>query len=129
MGELVTPQATNRDEFFQECRSGKLDGVVVAYRTFGSVSITGLVDEELVDALPKSMKFLAHCGMWLPIYLSTLFFKMFDEFVSNFVTRCLRVFDVSLLRIYLVFGGRRPVVSREPSDGYPKYTLYQRGRL
>ncbi|KAL1957824.1 hypothetical protein VTO42DRAFT_5542 [Malbranchea cinnamomea] len=62
IAELVTPQSTNREDFIQECRSGKLDGVVVAYRTFGSVSITGLFDEELVNALPKSLRFLAHCG-------------------------------------------------------------------
>ncbi|KAM5442090.1 glyoxylate reductase [Microsporum canis] len=62
IGELVTPQATNRAEFLQECRDGKLDGVRVAYRTFSSVSITGLIDQEVVDALPKSMEFLAHCG-------------------------------------------------------------------
>ncbi|KAJ0425193.1 D-isomer specific 2-hydroxyacid dehydrogenase [Aspergillus carlsbadensis] len=62
IAELVTPVATNRAEFIEECKSGKLDGVVVAYRTFDSVSITGLVDEELVNVLPKSLQFLAHCG-------------------------------------------------------------------
>lgn len=62
LGELVQPAATNRAEFIQECQDGKLDGVVAAYRTFASAKITGLVDEELVNALPKSLKFLAHCG-------------------------------------------------------------------
>ncbi|KAL3456288.1 D-isomer specific 2-hydroxyacid dehydrogenase [Aspergillus heterothallicus] len=62
IAELVTPSATNRAEFIEECKSGKLDGVVVAYRTFDSISITGLVDEELVNVLPKSLQFLAHCG-------------------------------------------------------------------
>ncbi|WEW60725.1 glyoxylate reductase [Emydomyces testavorans] len=62
LAELVKPRSTNRKDFIEECRSGSLDGVVVAYRTFGSVSITGLIDEELVNALPKSMKCLAHCG-------------------------------------------------------------------
>lgn len=32
------------------------------YRTFVSVAITGLIDEELVAALPKNVKFLAHNG-------------------------------------------------------------------
>jgi D-3-phosphoglycerate dehydrogenase len=62
IAELVTPAATNRADFIEECKSGKLDGVVVAYRTFDSVSITGLIDEELVNVLPKSLQFLAHCG-------------------------------------------------------------------
>ncbi|KAK2732487.1 hypothetical protein FQN57_002620 [Myotisia sp. PD_48] len=62
IGELVKPRSTNRADFIEECRSGQLDGVLVAYRTFGSASITGLFDKELVDLLPKSMKYLAHCG-------------------------------------------------------------------
>jgi glyoxylate reductase len=62
LGELVSPASTNRTDFIQECRSGKLDGVVAAYRTFQSDSITGLWDTELVNALPKSWRFLAHCG-------------------------------------------------------------------
>ena len=36
--------------------------MVAAYRTFNSASITGLFDAELVKSLPKSLKFLAHCG-------------------------------------------------------------------
>ncbi|PKY05254.1 glyoxylate reductase [Aspergillus campestris IBT 28561] len=62
LADLVTPTATNRADFIQECRSGKLDGVVAAYRTFDSVSVTGLVDEEIVNALPTSLQYLAHCG-------------------------------------------------------------------
>lgn len=66
LAELVRPAATNRAEFLQECREGKLDGVVAAFRTFFSVRITGLVDEELVNALPRSLKYLAHCGTSIP---------------------------------------------------------------
>lgn len=62
LGDLVETKATNRAEFLKECREGKLDGVVAAYRTFFSVQTTGLFDKELVDALPKSLKYLAHCG-------------------------------------------------------------------
>lgn len=61
-GDLVTPKATNREEFIKECQDGKLDGVVAAYRTFKSISITGRFDEELCKVLPKSWKFLSHCG-------------------------------------------------------------------
>lgn len=39
--QIVKPAATNRAEFIAECRSGRLDGVVGAYRTFMSVDITG----------------------------------------------------------------------------------------
>lgn len=36
--------------------------MVAAFRTFYSVSTTGLLDEELIQALPKSWRYLAHCG-------------------------------------------------------------------
>ncbi|KAL4881990.1 D-isomer specific 2-hydroxyacid dehydrogenase [Aspergillus karnatakaensis] len=62
IADLIAPESTNRTDFIAECKAGKLDGVTVAYRTFDSVSITGLFDEELVNALPKSLTFLTHCG-------------------------------------------------------------------
>ncbi|EEA20339.1 glyoxylate reductase [Talaromyces marneffei ATCC 18224] len=62
IADLITTSATNRAEFIQECKDGKLDGVVAAYRTFASFSITGQIDEEIVSVLPKSLLFLAHCG-------------------------------------------------------------------
>ncbi|KAI1616817.1 D-3-phosphoglycerate dehydrogenase, variant [Exophiala viscosa] len=62
LGELIKPQSTNRADFIKECREGKLDGVVAAYRTFNSISITGRIDAELCNALPKSWKYMAHCG-------------------------------------------------------------------
>ncbi|KAK5988953.1 Putative 2-hydroxyacid dehydrogenase UNK4.10 [Cladobotryum mycophilum] len=62
IAEVVTPKATNRDDFIAECKAGGLDGVSVAYRTFDSVDITGKIDGELLDALPKSLKFLCHNG-------------------------------------------------------------------
>jgi hypothetical protein len=63
IGDLIKPQSTNRKDFIEECKSGRLDGVVAAFRTFPSVSITGLFDEELVNSLPKSWRFLAQNGM------------------------------------------------------------------
>lgn len=62
LGELIKPQSHSRGEFIEECRNGQLDGVVAAYRTFASASITGRFDEELVSVLPKSWTYLAHCG-------------------------------------------------------------------
>ncbi|KAF2452385.1 glyoxylate reductase [Lineolata rhizophorae] len=62
LGELITPQACNRAEFLDECAAGTLDGVLVICRTFASVSITGLFDEELLKVLPDSVKFICHNG-------------------------------------------------------------------
>ncbi|CAD0095069.1 unnamed protein product, partial [Aureobasidium vineae] len=62
VAEIVTPKATNREEFIAECKSGRFDDVIAAYRTFPSVSITGIFDGELVQAIPKSWRFLAHNG-------------------------------------------------------------------
>lgn len=63
VAELVKSAATNRAEFIQECKDGKLDGVVAIYRTIFSIAQTGLVDEELVNVLPSSLRYIAHCGM------------------------------------------------------------------
>lgn len=63
LGVLIKPTATNRAEFIQECRDGKFEGVVAAYRTFHSTQITGQIDEELVKELPSSLIYLASCGM------------------------------------------------------------------
>ncbi|CAG8000076.1 unnamed protein product [Penicillium olsonii] len=62
LAELVEPKATNRAEFIKECKDGKFDGVIALYRTIGSVNLTGLVDEELLGVLPKSLRYIAHCG-------------------------------------------------------------------
>lgn len=62
IAELVESSATNRAEFIQECKDGKLDGVVAIYRTIGSVTLTGLVDEELLNVLPSSLRYITHCG-------------------------------------------------------------------
>ncbi|KAK7420976.1 glyoxylate reductase [Neonectria magnoliae] len=62
VAHIVTPQATNREAFIAEAKSGAFDGVTAAYRTFASVSITGRIDAELLDALPSSLKFICHNG-------------------------------------------------------------------
>jgi glyoxylate reductase len=61
-GDLIEPKSTNRSDFIKECQSGGLDGVIAAYRTFPSYSITGQFDAELCSVLPKSWLYLAHCG-------------------------------------------------------------------
>ncbi|KAF2189638.1 hypothetical protein K469DRAFT_700876 [Zopfia rhizophila CBS 207.26] len=62
LAELITPKARSRAEFFEECKSGQLDGILVTYRTFASVDITGPFDTELVELLPESLKFICHNG-------------------------------------------------------------------
>ncbi|CAG8957557.1 hypothetical protein HYFRA_00010423 [Hymenoscyphus fraxineus] len=62
IADVLEPKARSRDEFIKECQTGVFDGVVASYRTFQSVAITGLIDEELVAVLPKSLKFIAHNG-------------------------------------------------------------------
>ena len=62
IADTIEPKARSREEFIEECKSGAFENVVAAYRTFQSVAITGLFDEELVSVLPKSLKFIAHNG-------------------------------------------------------------------
>jgi D-3-phosphoglycerate dehydrogenase len=77
LAELVSPRARSRSEFLDECRNGQLDGILVIYRTFDSVDITGRFDEELVKVLPGSVKFVCHNG----------------ERISHFSARC-RIWSV-----------------------------------
>ncbi|PFH61739.1 hypothetical protein XA68_16359 [Ophiocordyceps unilateralis] len=63
MADIVVPKATSREEFLAECQSSsRFDGISVAYRTFDSVSLTGRIDGPLLDALPRSLKFVCHNG-------------------------------------------------------------------
>jgi glyoxylate reductase len=66
LADVVEPLARCRTEFFEECRSGALDDVVVIYRTFESVDLTGRFDKELVSSLPGSVRFVCHNGMKHP---------------------------------------------------------------
>lgn len=62
ISDIVVPKSTDRAGFLVEAASGAFDGCLVAYRTFGSVSITGRIDSELVLALPPSLRFICHNG-------------------------------------------------------------------
>lgn len=83
LAELIVPKARTRAEFLEELKSGELDAVFVAYRTFNSVDITGRFDAELVKLLPASLKFICHNGMSEAI----LFFPVFADSVS--VLQCI----------------------------------------
>lgn len=62
LGDLIRATSNNRDDFIRECKEGRLDEVVAAYRTAESIETTGLFDQELINVVPKSWVFLASCG-------------------------------------------------------------------
>ncbi|KAM0286431.1 hypothetical protein ACHAQH_000857 [Verticillium albo-atrum] len=62
IADVVVPKSNNREDFITECRSGAFEDVVIAYRTFDSVKITGRIDSELIDILPASLVFICHNG-------------------------------------------------------------------
>lgn len=56
------PVGGSRDDFISKCKSGAFDGVFALYRSNDSNPITGNFNEELIAALPKSLKFICHNG-------------------------------------------------------------------
>ncbi|KIL95349.1 hypothetical protein FAVG1_00085 [Fusarium avenaceum] len=60
--EVIQPKSTKRDAFIEESKSGAFDGIKAIYRTNKCVGTTGDFDAELLDALPKSLKFICHNG-------------------------------------------------------------------
>ncbi|KXX82051.1 Glyoxylate reductase 1 [Madurella mycetomatis] len=62
IAEVLTPKSTNRADFLEEAASGAFEGCIAAYRTFDSFEVTGKVDDELLTALPASLRFICHNG-------------------------------------------------------------------
>ncbi|CAK7205975.1 glyoxylate reductase [Sporothrix eucalyptigena] len=61
--DLVATTATCRQELLAEFRSGALDGVVAIFdRAPHSTPVTGKLDAEFIDAMPETVKFIAHNG-------------------------------------------------------------------
>ncbi|KAL5120840.1 hypothetical protein ACEQ8H_001321 [Pleosporales sp. CAS-2024a] len=52
----------NREDFISKCKSGEFENVYALYRSNESNPITGDFNEELVEVLPKSLKFICHNG-------------------------------------------------------------------
>ncbi|KAF2764010.1 hypothetical protein EJ03DRAFT_359229 [Teratosphaeria nubilosa] len=52
----------SRDDFLTRLRSGEYDDVVGIYRSNESTSVTGPFDSELIQSLPKSLRYIAHNG-------------------------------------------------------------------
>ncbi|KAL1604950.1 hypothetical protein SLS60_004491 [Paraconiothyrium brasiliense] len=51
-----------REEFISKCKSGAFDGIYALYRSNDSNKFTGNFNDELLDVLPKSLKFICHNG-------------------------------------------------------------------
>lgn len=52
----------NRQDFISKCKNGEFEDVFALYRSNDSNPITGDFNEELIEALPKSLKFICHNG-------------------------------------------------------------------
>ncbi|KAI0533096.1 D-isomer specific 2-hydroxyacid dehydrogenase [Xylaria digitata] len=59
---LLEFQTGTREEFLANCRNGVYDSVIGCYRSNSSTKYTGRFDAEIVDALPKSWRYIAHNG-------------------------------------------------------------------
>jgi D-3-phosphoglycerate dehydrogenase len=62
VAEIVDVTAKNREDFIKEAKSGAFDDVLIVYRTSYSFSVSGQFDDEILKALPKSLKFICHVG-------------------------------------------------------------------
>ena len=52
----------NREDFIAKCKSGEFDGVYALYRSNDSNPLTGDFNAELLEVLPKSLKYVCHNG-------------------------------------------------------------------
>lgn len=52
----------DRNDFISKCKNGEFDGVYALYRSNDSNPITGDFNAELLDVLPKSLKYVCHNG-------------------------------------------------------------------
>ncbi|KAL8694249.1 MAG: hypothetical protein Q9218_001075 [Villophora microphyllina] len=62
LAELREVKDGDRERFLSDCRSGVYDGILAISRTYDSVELTGRFDQELIDLLPQSLKFISHNG-------------------------------------------------------------------
>ncbi|ODQ65873.1 hypothetical protein NADFUDRAFT_46479 [Nadsonia fulvescens var. elongata DSM 6958] len=60
--ELREVPIETREEFLDDCKTGKYDGVVAIFHTYMSARYVGLYNKELIQALPESVKFICHNG-------------------------------------------------------------------
>ncbi|KAL8729740.1 MAG: hypothetical protein Q9166_004569 [cf. Caloplaca sp. 2 TL-2023] len=62
VAELRQLKDGNREQFLDECQSGAYDGILAISRTYDSVELTGRFDQELINLLPQTLKFISHNG-------------------------------------------------------------------
>lgn len=60
--EVIWPKSTDRAGFLEESKSGAFDGIEAIYRTNKTYSTAGMFDAELLNNLPKTLKFICHNG-------------------------------------------------------------------
>jgi glyoxylate reductase len=60
--EAIWPKSTDRAGFLEESKSGAFDGIEAIYRTNKTYTTAGMFDAELLDNLPKTLKFICHNG-------------------------------------------------------------------
>ncbi|KAI4274285.1 MAG: hypothetical protein LQ337_004045 [Flavoplaca oasis] len=62
IAELRQLNDGNREQFLRDCNSGVYHGLLAIARTYDSVELTGRFDQELIDLLPQTLKFISHNG-------------------------------------------------------------------
>ncbi|KAI4277753.1 MAG: hypothetical protein L6R38_005376 [Xanthoria sp. 2 TBL-2021] len=62
IAELRQLNHGNRKQFLKNCHSGVYRGLLAISRTYDSVELTGRFDQELIDLLPQTLKFISHNG-------------------------------------------------------------------
>ncbi|KAL8842281.1 MAG: hypothetical protein Q9176_002670 [Flavoplaca citrina] len=62
IAELRQLNDGNREQFLSDCNSGVYHGLLAISRTYDSVELTGRFDQELIDLLPQTLKFISHNG-------------------------------------------------------------------
>lgn len=60
--EVIKPKSTDRASLIEESKSGAFDGIKAIYRSNQTYNTAGMFDAELLDSLPKSLKFICHNG-------------------------------------------------------------------
>lgn len=76
IAQVIRPTSRCREDFKAESRSGAFDGVSTVYRTFDSFKLTGHIDADLLDAMPKSIKFICHTGLSKRLLVLLPFFPL-----------------------------------------------------
>ncbi|OLL23887.1 putative 2-hydroxyacid dehydrogenase UNK4.10 [Neolecta irregularis DAH-3] len=61
IADILVCDSPNRESFIQDCAS-KYNNITCIYSSWRSAEITGVIDEELISKMPRSLRFIAHNG-------------------------------------------------------------------